>query len=1158
MPSTLDRLSYEAGQLLKFLGALASANGGPAAMLRSLGWDLPPGGQDLGFAAIDLSNLAQKLDALDQASSSGASDAVLAAKFAEVFLELQRAIAHVRATIAGLSAAGDYLDKTQIKSEILGRLSSLLIASRVGSISPLAFVLLQFFGVITMRHLGADPGIYQVDHVRVTFDWDALTKLFTDPLALLKSRYGWGTAAFDARGFIVNLNAIVEVLGEPSRVRQLPRRVEEQLTGASMPEADTNPATQVIGNFISGDRSGGFEAGISMFPLRPTAPNGVDGGIAVCPFVYGATDLKFPLSAELTLEFQSTVALDSGVALQFRPGRNMSIKAGLLTGAVEDHVSGTALVSLTWAAPDGNKFSLVSLPGGGIIEAGSIAFAGGVDVLEGSVSPSFALKLTGGHAMLRADGADSFVSSLVPAGGVEAHFDVGLRWSAAKGFRFEGSASAAIDIPLNAAIGGLKIESLHIEVLPSNAGLAVESSVTCDATIGPIGVSLERFGVVVEIAVRDGNLGPVDVSLDFKPPSGAGLVVDAAGVSGGGFLAHDEARHEYSGVLQLQFTDFSLQAFGLITTQVAGKAGYSLIALVDADFPPVQLGWGFTLNGVGGLLAINRGASVDALRAALKANQLSSILFPKNAITNAPQILAQLDSLFPTAHGRFLFGPMALIGWGTPTVLTAAIAVIVELPEPIRIILLARVALRAPSQSNALVRINMDALGVLDLNKGELSLDAVLFDSKLISFTLSGSMALRAAWAGQREFLLAVGGFHPRFTPPPGFPALQRITIDMPSGAVSKLRLAAYFAITSNTVQFGAKLDVFVGVSGFGLSGHLGFDALLQLSPFHFEADISGKVSLQAGGDDLMSVSLDGQLSGPAPWHISGSFKIHIVFFDVHKSFSHSWGEDAPAIAATTVDVAQLLKATFADPRSWDAQMPDGVASLTPLRQIQDTASVLAHPLALPEVHERIVPLGLTITRFGEAAPAGGSRFDITDWRLGGAAPPRTAIDDDFAPAQFFDLGDEEKLARPSFERHTAGMQMTAGLVASGPAATKTILYETFFIDDPGGAPRSDPGVPVTPPVFGDLVAILEIGSAGRSSISRASYRKYGAPGNPVRVAEPRFAVVDGGSLSPAGGGPSGGSTYSEAAALLAAAISHAPERRGDLGIVATHEMGVA
>ena len=78
---------------------------------------------------------------------------------------------------------------------------------------------------------------------------------------------------------------------------------------------------------------------------------------------------------------------------------------------------------------------------------------------------------------------------------------------------------------------------------------------------------------------------------------------------------------------------------------------------------------------------------------------------------------------------------MALIGWGTPTLLTAAIAVIVELPEPIRIILIARLSAMLPSQSQPLVRINMDALGILDFGQNSLSLDATLFDSKLMQFT---------------------------------------------------------------------------------------------------------------------------------------------------------------------------------------------------------------------------------------------------------------------------------------------------------------------------------------------------------------------------------------------------------------------------------------
>jgi hypothetical protein len=159
---------------------------------------------------------------------------------------------------------------------------------------------------------------------------------------------------------------------------------------------------------------------------------------------------------------------------------------------------------------------------------------------------------------------------------------------------------------------------------------------------------------------------------------------------------------------------------------------------------------------------------------------------------------------------------------------------------------------------------------------------------------------------------------------------------------------------------------------------------------------------------------------------------------------------------------------------------------------------------------------------------------------------PGEPVRDDFAPAQFFELSDEEKLARPSFERHDAGMRLGAVPAASGAAVPKDIAYETFYIDEPGGAPRTDPVAPALPLFL--VAAVLAIGSAGR-----AAGRRYQAPGDPVRVQEPAFVVVDADTLAPAGDGPSNGVTYSEAQALL-----RSSNRRGSLRIVSLHEAAVA
>jgi hypothetical protein len=483
---------------------------------------------------------------------------------------------------------------------------------------------------------------------------------------------------------------------------------------------------------------------------------------------------------------------------------------------------------------------------------------------------------------------------------------------------------------------------------------------------------------------------------------------------------------------------------------------------------------------------------------------------------------------------------------------------VIELPEPILIILIARLSVRLPSESEALVRINLDALGVLDLSQDSLSLDAKLFDSKLLEFTLSGEMALRANWSStsQREFLLAIGGFHPQFTPPAGFPALQRITIDMPSGHVSKLRLAAYLALTSNTVQFGATLDVFIGVSGFGLAGHLGFDALLQIDPFHFDADISGRVALTAGtGDDLLSVALDATLSGPAPWHIAGSFKVHIIFFDAHVSFSHSWGQDAPAPHIAPVQVLPLLTAALADSRNWGATLPVGTSALVSLK---DPGSQVVHPLARLEVHESVVPLGLTITHFGSAPVSGAASFAIAGYQIGDAqlnsAKGYEPIQDDFAPAQFFDLRDEEKLARPSFERHDAGVRLTGiGLTTCGGPVSKPMSYETSYVDQPGVL-RTEPPPPSKSFVLDELSSVLAIGASGRAAIRTAGDRRYTAAGAPVKVVPPSFVIADRASLTSAGL-EAPGATYSDAAAALKAAVAQNPARRSSLQIVASHEL---
>ncbi len=1037
--------------------------------------------------------------------------------------------------------------------------------------SPLAYQIAATLGIVEFQRLppisiGEEVVRLPLPIERIAFE--RIDTLFSNPLALIREQLPSPPLATianaqqtadtlaDRIGGLLNALGIGWSYGYPPE--------HEKFLGNVANLAAYTMAIYLPSSIVGDDVAAGVCINLS-------SADADDLGIVLTPF--GALTLQANVE-------QWAVSLELGADIQaiaFGGGKGFKLLAS--AGSTEVHALAKASVTAPPTSPNsggssstgatsgpsgtasGPPVAVIGSSDGTRLEFGSPQLTANLDASTHSVDGGFSAGTGPSALVIHPSDADSFLSSLLPAQGARLSFDLGVTWSQSKGLSWQGGAGMDVILPVGLALGstsgGLTLVSVELDLQIDKATASLSIGATVSASIGPLQATVAGMGIGATLSFPDsgGSLTVADLDLSFRPPNGVGLEIDAAGVSGGGFLSYKPSKSEYSGVLQLKFNDLALQAFGLVTTKVAGGSGYSLLALVDANFPPVQLGWGFTLDGVGGLLAIHRSASVDALRAAIKAGKLA-FLFPQNAISDAPQILGQLDMLFPTAPGRFLFGPMALIGWGTPTVLTGAVAVILELPEPVRIILLAKIEAKLPSPSEPLVHLNIDALGVLDLSQDDLSLDASLFDSKLITYAISGDMALRANWSSQREFLLAVGGFHPQFAPPADFPTLKRVTIDMPSGIVSKLRLAAYLALTSNTVQFGATLDVFIGVSGCGLKGHLGFDALLQLDPFHFSTDISGSVAITADGDDLASVALKATLTGPAPWNIAGSFSIHLLFFDIGVSFSQSWGLSAPAEQPSAIDVGALLGTALADPRNWNSQLPAGVASLVSIRQIDDPSAIFAHPLALLEVHEQVVPLGLTITRFGEAAPMGTTTFSITDFRVGSQTTAYIAVQDDFAPAQFFDLSDSEKLSRPSFERHDAGAVMSGSLVVNGSLLAKTIDYETFFIDTPGEV-RTDEGVPHPFP-WTDLPIVMRTGSAAQKTISQVGKLRFANLGNPIRVAAPAFALADTVSLAAQAAPSAGKTTYSDVLAALAATVASTPSKKGSLQVLATHELAKA
>jgi len=541
-----------------------------------------------------------------------------------------------------------------------------------------------------------------------------------------------------------------------------------------------------------------------------------------------------------------------------------------------------------------------------------------------------------------------------------------------------------------------------------------------------------------------------------------------------------------------------VKAVAIISTKLPdGTPGFALLILITAEgFTPIQLGLGFSLTGIGGLLALNRTVNVEVVRNGLRDGVLDSVLFAKDPVRNAPRIISTLNRVFPIAPGRLVIGPLAKISWGSPPLVKIRLALLIDIPQPVKIVLLAQLRMVLPREKDAVVELNVDAVGVLDLGRRELALDASIHHSRLLKFALSGDLALRLSWGDQPTFVLSVGGFHPKFPAPPGLRPLQRLSLALSGSNNPRIRFETYLAVTSNSIQFGARVSVYAEAGGFGVDGGGSFDALIQWAPFALDVSVAAWVRVFGPTGTLLGLRLALDVTGPEPWHISGVAELTVLFVTVRVGVDFRLGEAVERPATESVDVAAAIWAELSRPDSWQAVL--GAAD-TPGATLADPAAgapagaggatasagpLVAHPLATITGRQRVAPLDRPVSRVGAARPAAGVR----DYPLEISAPTGvrvTAASDLFAPAQYADLPEDAKLAGPSFVPMQAGVTLASDLVrrlpgrgVAGSDFAVEPLDVTSLNDAPIPAAGHQPAVAAAGPLVGDRSEVARLAGA--------------------------------------------------------------------------------
>ncbi|MET7717591.1 DUF6603 domain-containing protein [Streptomyces sp. NPDC005407] len=1080
--------------------------GGPRGLAAELGLKFPPS-IDTTTAMVEASGRAdQQLRAIPGLASdlatalAAGTDTAVLEKSVRLAGAVKLAVDAVGAVGASFKGAGsgsgippDELNR--FANEFSARVLDYLLVSTAEARPGIAEAL-EFIGGIERTEVPAGDAVHPA-FIRRRVHLDKLAAFVADPGAQFKGMYGWGGPGFTGVVLLLTLARILRSLNVP---------VIEDSSG-------TSPLLDVVFVEVAprGDVTPSGLAYTVVHPLPPVTLTEYDGGTW-----HAKLQLQLPLP----------------IGTQVLHQANDSMTVTPPQGA---QVEGQLAIEVTAAGPDGAAYVLIGEPGGSRLEASRFGaklglrlgwdpaakHATGAIVIGGEVQ--------GLRLLIDASKGDGFVATVLRGGKLEASFDLAFAVDSQHGLQLSGSGGLEVQIPVHVGLGPVEIQQIYLAARLGGGSVPLELSAGFSAALGPIRASVDRMGVLADLSFPEGggNVGPLNLDFGFKPPNGVGLAVDAGVISGGGYLYVDSDRGEYAGALELEFAGFlTLKAIGLISTRMPdGSKGFSLLIVITAEFGGggIQLGYGFTLLAVGGLIGLNRGMNLQALTEGVRTGRIESVMFPHDVVANAPRIISDLRAYFPPEEGKFLIGPMAKIGWGTPTLVSVSLGVIIEIPGNLAVLGVLKCVL--PTEDLALLVLQVQFIGAIEFDKSRLWFYAQLFDSRILTMTIDGGMGLLVAWGDNPDLVLTVGGFHPSFKPPAlPFPVPKRLSVDIINMPGRLIRVSGYFAVTSNTVQFGAHAELRFGFDDFGIEGQLSFDALFRFSPFAFIISISASVSLKAFGVGLFGIDLRFQLEGPAPWRAHGRGSISLLFFEISADFDITWGEEQNT-TLPPVEVLALLAGEILKAEGWETRLPSGGTNpLVTLRQLPDTDRLVLHPLGTLFVRQRSIPLGVRIDRVGAQRPSDGKRFTIAPDPNSGLMQ-LSVTGDKFAMGQFQDLDDAAKLSQAAYENQDAGLELSAEkeALASVRAVRRSARYELHIIDSrtthatatalatgqPASPPPSKPKrfQNVSPAVFSQL---LDGSSTSRSPLSQkdAERRQPFATDATVQVTGRRFVVA--------------------------------------------------
>ncbi len=374
--------------------------------------------------------------------------------------------------------------------------------------------------------------------------------------------------------------------------------------------------------------------------------------------------------------------------------------------------------------------------------------------------------------------------------------------------------------------------------------------------------------------------------------AGLAVTADVGGIALAGGLRKFPAAGggtEYLGLLMARMAVYGISVYG--GYGLVGPEGdqYASLFLFGAVNGPIGGPPAFFITGIGGGFGINRALTYPSDLSQFGTYPFIKALDPAARPGDPMAELEQVRTFFPAERGTFWFA--AGLSFTSFALVDGVAVVAVQIGDGFELALLGLARMALPRPEAALVSVELGLLARVSTADGVILVQAQLTDNSWLLFPtirLTGGFAF-ASWFGganKGQFVLTLGGYHPSFHRD-GYPVVPRLGIAVDLYGYISITGESYFALTSEALMAGAKIEVSAEVGPGWAHLVLGCDGIVFFDPFWFEvtvyASISAGVTIDVWiGEITISVSLSARVTvtGP-PFHARATFSVGPVDLEV-------------------------------------------------------------------------------------------------------------------------------------------------------------------------------------------------------------------------------------------------------------------------------------